>query len=208
MTEKEVYLASTTNKIELIAKYYRGRLYEVDSAKSAATISASWVSIFSSGDQGRLVTVRDNGPIWTSEDSGAHWRRITAPGYYEFVIDSTPKGSQLLAVASIISSPELESATNFPGENWYSFVSAADGSKLVAVGGPSNSAPVLSIRSSGSNIVVSWPASFTGYLLQQSEDPVAANWFNVTDAVNVVGGENQVIIKSPAGNFFVRLNRW
>lgn len=59
--------------------------------------------------------------------------------------------------------------------------------------------PTLSIQS---GVVVSWPAAFTGYFLEQNTNSATTNWDLVTNPVSVV---NQVIVPTPSGNRFYRL---
>jgi hypothetical protein len=67
-------------------------------------------------------------------------------------------------------------------------------------------APVLHIFLTGTNTaVVAWPAPSTGYVLQQNTNLVSTAWLGVTNSVNAVGSENQVIISPPAGNRYFRL---
>jgi hypothetical protein len=67
-------------------------------------------------------------------------------------------------------------------------------------------APLLRIFLTGTNTaVVAWPAPSTGFALQQNTNLVSTNWLSVTNSVNVVGGENHVIIAPPSGNRFFRL---
>jgi hypothetical protein len=69
-------------------------------------------------------------------------------------------------------------------------------------------APVLHIFLTGTNTaVVAWPAPSTGYVLQQNTNLVSTAWLGVTNSVNAVGSENQVIISPPAGNRFFRLSK-
>src|SRR2546421_2805405 len=55
--------------------------------------------------------------------------------------------------------------------------------------------PLLRVVLTTSNaVVVAWPAPSTGFALQQNGAPNAGGWANVTNTVNVVGSENQVIV--------------
>jgi len=66
--------------------------------------------------------------------------------------------------------------------------------------------PLLRIVLTTSNaVVVAWPAPSTGFALQQNGVPNAGGWASVTNTVNVVGSENQVIVAPPTGNRFYRL---
>ena len=68
-------------------------------------------------------------------------------------------------------------------------------------------APALRIFLTATNTaVVAWLAPSPGYMLQSNTNLVTTNWSGVTNAVNVVGSENQVIISPPAGNKYFRLS--
>ena len=65
-------------------------------------------------------------------------------------------------------------------------------------------APLLSITMPNTNtVIVYWPVTSTTFNLQQNTNVGGTNWIPVTNAVNVVAGQNQVTI-SPArpGEFF------
>jgi len=66
--------------------------------------------------------------------------------------------------------------------------------------------PLLRIVLTTTNTaVVAWPAPSTGFALQQNLVPNAGGWGTVTNTINVVGSENQVIVSPPTGNRFYRL---
>ncbi len=68
-------------------------------------------------------------------------------------------------------------------------------------------APTLRIFQTTTNTaVVAWPAPSTGWTLQQNTNlTFSAGWVNTTNAVNVAGTENQIIVNPPAGNRYYRL---
>ncbi len=67
--------------------------------------------------------------------------------------------------------------------------------------------PKLSIRAAGTNaVVVSWPSSSAGFVLQGNAVPGPANWADVGRPVDVVNGENQVSISPAEGVEFYRLS--
>ena len=67
-------------------------------------------------------------------------------------------------------------------------------------------APLLRVQLTTTNtVVVAWPAPSSGFSLQQNTNVATTNWVSVTNAVSVVGSENQVIISPPVGNRFYRL---
>ena len=66
--------------------------------------------------------------------------------------------------------------------------------------------PLLRLFLTATNsVVLAWPAPSTGFHLQQNPDIRSSNWSGVTNAVNVVNGENHVTISPPLGNRFYRL---
>jgi hypothetical protein len=66
--------------------------------------------------------------------------------------------------------------------------------------------PLLRVlRTSTNTVVIAWPAPSTGFSLQQNSDPKTTAWSGVTNTVNVVGSENQIIVTPPIGNQFYRL---
>jgi hypothetical protein len=69
-------------------------------------------------------------------------------------------------------------------------------------------APLLRIEPTATNaVVVAWPAPSSGFKLQVNANLSTTNWTDVGQTPTVVGGENQVIVVSPSGNWFYRL-RW
>jgi hypothetical protein len=65
--------------------------------------------------------------------------------------------------------------------------------------------PTMRIFLTSSNTaVVAWPASSTGFNLQQNTDLKTAGWVSSGSPI-VVGSENQVVITPPAGREFFRL---
>jgi hypothetical protein len=68
-----------------------------------------------------------------------------------------------------------------------------------------NSPLLRAFQTPTNSVVVAWPAPSTGFGLQQNSNLTSINWTSVTNATNVVNGENQVIISPPAGNRFYRL---
>jgi len=66
--------------------------------------------------------------------------------------------------------------------------------------------PLLSVFVTSTNsVIISWPAPSTGFSLQQNSNLSTTNWSTVTNAVENMGGNNQVRIAPPLGNRFYRL---
>ena len=75
---------------------------------------------------------------------------------------------------------------------------------IAAVPGPGG--PSLRVvRSSTNTVIVCWPASSTGFSLQENTAAAAVNWTTVTNVPATVGSEKQVILSPPGGNRFYRL---
>jgi hypothetical protein len=66
--------------------------------------------------------------------------------------------------------------------------------------------PLLRVaRTITNTVLVAWPSSVSGFNLQQNAVIGSSNWLPVTNSVNTVGSEFQVIISPPIGNRFYRL---
>ena len=157
------------------------------------------MDILSSKDNSRIVImVADNGPIYSSTNSGMTWTVISTPGDYSFPVDGG-----FTAAATIHPSAENQKIAGSPTKSWYAIASGPDSSGLILTQDVSHATPALSITRSSDGVVLSWPSAFSGYVLQASED--FGNWVDVSNAVNVVGERNQVLVTSPVGKGFYRL---
>jgi hypothetical protein len=69
------------------------------------------------------------------------------------------------------------------------------------------SSPTLTASRSGNNLVISFPASASGYVLQSSDTIAPANWIDVTPQPTTVPSGNQKTMTVPigSGNRFYRL---
>ena len=61
------------------------------------------------------------------------------------------------------------------------------------------------VRTPTNTVVVAWPNPSTGFSLQENVAVGTLNWSGVTNAISVVGSENQIIVAPPVGNRFYRL---
>ena len=69
-------------------------------------------------------------------------------------------------------------------------------------------APALTITVSNPNVVISWPASATGYALQENANlNLANNWGAVSQSTNVVNGTNYVTVPISSGKFVLPLEK-
>lgn len=180
-----------------------GLLYMAKGLNTPDLMRTSPVDVLSAEDKTIIVVmVRNNGPIYTSTNSGTTWTVVNTPGTYEFPLTFDSDGNSFLAEATLYPSPENQTPTNPPTSNWYAIGSASDGSKLVMTGDVS---PVLNIKYSANAATLSWSTNFAGFKVQQNSDLTLTNWVYVTNSVNVVGDENRVIISPANGNAFYRL---
>jgi hypothetical protein len=163
------------------------------------------VEILASEDKSRIVVmIEDNGPIYSSTNSGLTWTAFSAPGSYDFPLTFGSKGARFSARTKIHPSPENRGA-NPPIGNWYAVGGEPNERTFVVTRDTSQPAPILSITHSTTGNRVSWSAAFRGYVLQANSDLSATNWINVTNAIVQVEGENQVFIPSEAIQNFYRL---
>ena len=180
-----------------------GLLYMAKDLNTPNLTRTSRVDILNTEDKAVIVIfMRDNGPIYSSTNSGMTWTVINKPGKYAFPLTYNSDGDLWYAKATIHPSPGNQTSTNLPPFNWYALGSTSDGGEIVLTG---NSAPILSIKHVSNAVVVSWPSNFTGFALQECSDLTTANWTDVTNSVNVSAGENQVIISPVTGNNFYQL---
>lgn len=70
---------------------------------------------------------------------------------------------------------------------------------------PSTPSPSLTIQSATNGVVIGWPASATGFQLQENTDLTTTNWVANTAPTNVVSGTNLVTISPATGSGFFRL---
>ncbi|HVM47814.1 MAG TPA: hypothetical protein VMU04_07295 [Candidatus Acidoferrum sp.] len=67
-------------------------------------------------------------------------------------------------------------------------------------------APTLTITTSGSSVIVSWPYPSTGWTLQQNPSVThAAGWMTSGYTISNNGSVNSITITSPTGSLFFRL---
>ena len=176
-------------------------------------------AVASSWDGNRLVAVSPGWRIVTSTDGGSTWTQSNSPGSGWWSVCSSANGSTLLAGVSYgsdsIYSSSDSGATWIPNSaptsvQWKALASSADGNKLFAAinnGGiyTYQSAPALTITGSNNHSVVSWPASATGYALQQNPHLPPANWVTVTNVPISDGIKKEVTIPQTVESMFFRL---
>jgi hypothetical protein len=65
--------------------------------------------------------------------------------------------------------------------------------------------PVLNVALASNDMLITWSATYPGLVLQENDDLTTTNWMTITNPIVQVGGQNQVLISSPIGNDFYRL---
>jgi hypothetical protein len=65
--------------------------------------------------------------------------------------------------------------------------------------------PALSIKQAGGSVLIDWPASASGFHLQQNPDLGTTNWVANSSSVTSTGGTNEVSISPTNGSMFFRL---
>jgi hypothetical protein len=102
--------------------------------------------------------------------------------------------------------PQFVVAADFNDDGLPDLVSANyfDNSLSVLLNG--TTAPSLAITLTGpKNVVVSWPSSSGGYVLQQNSNLTPANWLNFSGTVNTNGTTVSATISPATNNLFFRL---
>ncbi|PYI81603.1 MAG: hypothetical protein DME26_19715 [Verrucomicrobia bacterium] len=68
--------------------------------------------------------------------------------------------------------------------------------------------PLLRASHTGSTVVISWPASTVGCVLQSENTLYPTHWADVTNTVRVVGSDNTVTDSLSRSNKFFRLRKF
>jgi len=67
------------------------------------------------------------------------------------------------------------------------------------------SIPTETLSASGNSVVIAWPGSIPGYVLQQNSDLSTTNWVTVTNLDSVVDNLHQISVPIGTSNLFYRL---
>ena len=73
---------------------------------------------------------------------------------------------------------------------------------------PPQPAPLLGARLAGNAVIISWPASTVGFVLQSESALFPATWVDATNAVVVVGSENRITSSVSNANKFFRMRKF
>jgi Concanavalin A-like lectin/glucanases superfamily/Immunoglobulin I-set domain len=70
---------------------------------------------------------------------------------------------------------------------------------------PGGNAPTVGVRRSGNSLIIFWPSSVTGYMLEATDSLSTPNWTTITSQVQ--GNENQAVVSPSGGSKFYRLKK-
>ena len=116
--------------------------------------------------------------------------------------------SSTFSVGVAGSEPNAVAAADVNGDGTPDLISANYGTSTLSVLLSANTpaVPLLNISLTGPNtVVVAWPSSATGFVLQQNSDLTSANWLDFNGTVNDDGTTKTAIITPLIGNQYFRL---
>lgn len=133
-------------------------------------------------------------------------------------VQAGPDAVELYSMTNAASGPVLLDAAHFTADNTHSVgygnviissnrvfaLNPNNGIAAFRIGTPSTENPSLTI-SGDENIVISWPATFEGFVLEATTDLVGGTWSTV--AHQTVGGQNTVTVEADQPRRFFRLRR-
>jgi hypothetical protein len=192
---------------------------------SLSAPSNHWFSVASSRDGAGLIAVATTGEIYSSADSGRTWASNNAPVQAWMGVSCSADGTRILAVAGGESAGPIYSSADSGrtwqpmgtlAGHWTSAALSATGNKVAAVEGGYQPgmiytwqtpapAPVLTIACLGGDVLISWPGTPSGFVLEQNSSFGLTNWSSVTNVVSVVSDRNQVRVRQGGPHCAFRL---
>ena len=190
---------------------------------TAANGPTNVISLACSANGNRVLGGAGYVGVYVSADSGQHWELSAAPDQEWLAIASSSDGLKATVVAGGMSSGPIFASMD-SGKSWQqsgvltgyfnSVACSSDGGKWIASEGGSTAGyiyalqlpPALDIGFSNNAVLVSWPASASGFVLQQNTDPGPTGpWFSVTNSAEIANGRFQVSLPCAPGRKFFRL---
>jgi hypothetical protein len=143
---------------------------------------SSWYAITSSADGSRLTAVGQKQISYSSSDSGTTWTSNNVPGLFWQSVASSADGKTAYAVSAF--------GGSLSGQIWTS---------------QSPPPTQLSLKTAGSNLLLSWIVPSRDFVLQQSSD--LNGWTTVTNipVLNFTNLNDQVSLPLSTGDRFFRL---
>lgn len=193
-------------------------------AFSAAASSADGIQLVATSGNGSTA----NGPIFISTNGGLNWAPTTAPVTNWTTVACSADGHAIIAAGggtSFLGHLFLSTdggaswhQTNALLTHWTSVAVSADGTKFVAAefGGhiytldlsPFTPSPVLDLKGSTSNVVISWLVPSMSFKLQENADLTTSNWIDVpaNPMLNLINLHNEVTLPLTATQLYYRLS--
>jgi hypothetical protein len=96
------------------------------------------------------------------------------------------------------------------GGTWYIYNNAGTTALDLALQGTvtpvsAGSSPTLSVRQTNATVVLSWPLTFDGFVLQQNTNLLTTNWTVYVGGLVTNGSSLNVVVTNAVGNCFFRL---
>ena len=220
-------VASSADGTKLVALAWQTNVIYTSTDSGANWVPNSiannwWYCVASSADGAKLIAASQggsssgSGPIYTSTNSGNTWVSNNVANQEWLSVASSADGNELAAVAAgaiytSVDSGQTWISNSVPIYYWSSVASSSDGNRLVAVAATGQvyiaqpSPPLISLKSFGTNLIVSWPLSASGFHLQQNANLKVGTWADLTNSPIVTNSLNQVTVAKTNGPTFYRL---
>lgn len=130
---------------------------------------------------------------------------ISSGGIYTngiIVLTNDGSGNFTIATRMSVSEPWAEAIADLNGDGKPDIVVANPGSSEIAV---FFQTPLLSITSQPTDVIVSWPAIWTNWVLQQNADVSTTNWSTTSNSTLNDGTNNTTSMPLSCSNLFFRL---
>ena len=181
-----------------------------------------WYGVACSADGKRIYAVEATGFGMTSPDAGLTWTYLNLPQQPWSGVTCSTDGSEVIATAGTFStgpllvSPDAGKTWEFAAvtnAHWMGAHCPGRSLKLFAFQGglspgrifAGQRTPALSIAHTSGQLVISWSAKATGFVLQHSTDLQANNWTDVTEPPMQAEDQHQVSTAFSGGSHFFRL---
>lgn len=158
-------------------------------------------------------------PSYAIPNAGTNWHHLVIVLNSPFAAvywDGQFLGSQFLQIQNNAQTTQLGTSRSYGLDVWqgvmddFAFYNTAlDASAILghyhAMLGQAAAPVSLGISLASGGLAITWPASATGLVLQQTDDLIAGPWTTVNNPVTVVNGQNQVIVTPNGSRQFYRL---
>jgi hypothetical protein len=169
-----------------------------DPAGASVTVTQQPASVAIQPGTNTTLRVRAAGVISSGQAPIAYqWQRLVN-GTWTDIMNANSSNYVTGTLTASDSGAQFRALVFVPG------ASTVSDAATVTVG---DAAPRLAVQRQGNSIVVSWPASATGYVLESAPTIPSATW-TPAGGVSTVGDQNVVTIPiGSSGNLFVRLRK-